>query len=129
MFAVNGDAEQLREALNNVIGNAILYNKPGGSVTITTRESEGVARIEVADTGIGIPADAVPHVFDRFFRVDKARSREMGGSGLGLSIARTIFKAHGGEISCTSEPGVGSMFVISLPALTPDPSLCSPTSL
>ena len=128
-FTVNGDAEQLREALNNVIANAILYNKPGGSVTISTREAGGIARIEIADTGIGIPADAVPRVFDRFFRVDKARSREMGGSGLGLSIARTIFVAHGGDITCTSEPGVGSMFVISLPALTRDASVCSPTSL
>lgn len=128
-FTVNGDAEQLREALNNVVSNAILYNKPGGSVTISMREAAGAARIEVADTGIGIPADAVPRVFDRFFRVDKARSREMGGSGLGLSIARTIFLAHGGDITCTSEPGVGSMFVISLPALTRDASVCSPTSL
>jgi signal transduction histidine kinase len=121
-FAVNGDAEQLREALNNVIANAILYNKPGGSVAISTRESGATARIEVVDTGIGIPAEAVPRVFDRFFRVDKARSRDMGGSGLGLSIARTIFVAHGGDITCTSEPGVGSMFVISLPAMTPSRS-------
>ena len=128
-LTVQGDAEQLREALNNVVANAILYNTRGGSVTISTRESGGTATIEVADTGIGIPADAVPRVFDRFFRVDKARSREIGGSGLGLSIARTIFIAHGGSISCTSEPGVGSMFVISLPALTADPSLCSPTPL
>ena len=116
-LTVNGDAEQLREALNNVVANAILYNKPGGSVTISTRESGPTASIEVADTGIGIPAEAVPRVFDRFFRVDKARSRGMGGSGLGLSIARTIFVAHGGDITCTSESGVGSMFVISLPAV------------
>jgi heavy metal sensor kinase len=128
-FSVSGDAEQLREALNNVIANAILYNKPGGSVTVSARHFGSIARIEVADTGIGIPADAVPRVFDRFFRVDKARSREMGGSGLGLSIARTIFAAHGGEITCTSEVAVGSMFVISLPALTTDGSVCSPTSL
>jgi two-component system, OmpR family, sensor kinase len=123
-LTVNGDAEQLREALNNVIANAILYNKPGGSVTISTRDSSGKASIEVVDTGIGIPAEAVPRVFDRFFRVDKARSRAMGGSGLGLSIARTIFIAHGGDITCTSEPGVGSMFVISLPAVaSPDSQL------
>ena len=77
-LTVSGDAEQLREALNNVIANAILYNKPGGSVTISTRAPAGGSRIEVVDTGIGIPADAVPHVFDRFFRVDKARSREDG---------------------------------------------------
>jgi heavy metal sensor kinase len=116
-FTVSGDPEQLREALNNVVANAILYNKPDGTVTITTRETNGVARIEVADTGVGIPADAVSRVFDRFYRVDKARSREAGGSGLGLSIARTIFVAHKGNITCTSEPGVGSVFVISLPTV------------
>ena len=116
-LSVNGDAEQLREALNNVIANAILYNKSGGSVTVSCRQFGSIARIEVADTGIGIPADAVPRVFDRFFRVDRARSREMGGSGLGLSIARTILAAHAGEITCTSEPGVGSMFVITLPSV------------
>ena len=118
-LTVKGDAEQLREALNNVIANAILYNKAGGSVTISMRESGSAARIEVVDTGIGIPVDAVPHVFDRFFRVDKARSRGMGGSGLGLSIARTIVAAHGGGIACTSESGVGSMFVITLPSGEP----------
>ncbi|MEO5741746.1 MAG: histidine kinase dimerization/phospho-acceptor domain-containing protein [Vicinamibacterales bacterium] len=79
-FAVNGDAEQLREALNNVIANAILYNRPGGSVTISARATDVIARIEVADTGIGIPADAVPRVFDRFYRVDKARSRRSSAS-------------------------------------------------
>ena len=116
-FIVNGDAEQLREALNNVVANAILYNKPGGAVTIASRLIATTARIEVVDTGIGIPHDAVDRVFDRFFRVDKARSRESGGSGLGLSIARTIVVAHSGDISVTSEPGVGSAFVITLPAL------------
>jgi two-component system phosphate regulon sensor histidine kinase PhoR len=125
-FTVSGDAEQLREALNNVVGNAILYNKPGGSVTISTRRMDGRAQIEVVDTGIGIPADAVPRVFERFFRVDKARSRELGGTGLGLAIARTIVVAHGGDISCTSEPGVGSAFVITLPAV-PDSRLAVTT--
>jgi len=128
-LTVNGNAEQLREALNNIVANAILYNKRDGSVIVSTRQNGGIGRIEVIDTGIGIPADAIPHVFDRFFRVDKARSREIGGSGLGLSIARAIFVAHRGDVTCTSEPGTGSVFVISLPALTVDPSLCSPTSL
>jgi heavy metal sensor kinase len=116
-LTVNADAIQLREALSNVVANAIIYNKPGGTVSITLRETGDMASIEVVDTGIGIPADAVPRVFDRFFRVDKARSREMGGSGLGLAIARTILTAHGGRITCTSEPGVGSVFVLSLPAV------------
>ena len=124
---VNGDAEQLREALIIVVANAILYNRPNGAVTISTRKSEGIGRIEVVDTGIGIAADAVPHVFARFFRVDKSRSREGGGSGLGLSIARAVFIAHGGDITCTSEPGMGSVFVISLPVLTSHPSLCPQT--
>ncbi|HKY19807.1 MAG TPA: ATP-binding protein [Vicinamibacterales bacterium] len=127
LLTVTGDAEQLREALNNIVANAILYNKPGGSVTIATHLSGASGRIEVVDTGIGIPADAIPHIFDRFFRVDKARSREVGGSGLGLSIARAIFVAHGGDITCTSETGTGSVFVISLPVSTANPSLCSPT--
>jgi heavy metal sensor kinase len=115
-LTVRGNAEQLREAFSNVVANAILYNRPGGSVTVSTRQSSGTGRIEVIDTGIGIPSEAIPHVFDRFFRVDKARSREIGGSGLGLSIARAIFVAHGGDITCTSEPGTGSVFVIILPS-------------
>jgi heavy metal sensor kinase len=127
-FTVNGDAEQLREALNNVIANAILYNKPGGSVTISTRQAGGTARIEVVDTGIGIPAEAVSRVFERFFRVDKARTREVGGSGLGLAITRTILVAHGGDISCTSEPGVGSAFVIALPTVKAADSRLTPAS-
>ena len=136
---VSGDAEQLREAINNVVANAILYNKPEGSVTVSTRQSGATARIEVVDTGIGIPAAAVPYVFDRFFRVDKARSRDAhalaavglgaspaSGSGLGLSIAQAIVLAHGGEITCDSEPGMGSVFVISLPLLQSNPSVSIP---
>jgi heavy metal sensor kinase len=117
-FDVSGDAEQLREAVNNVLSNAIVYNKIGGNVAITLRKNGATARIEIVDTGIGIPADAVPRVFERFFRVDKARSRERGGSGLGLSIARSIVTAHGGSIACTSEPGTGSVFTITLPVMS-----------
>jgi heavy metal sensor kinase len=115
-ITVMGDAEQLREAVSNVVANAILYNRAEGSVTISARMAGRMAQIEIVDTGIGIPQDAVPRVFERFFRVDKARSRDVGGSGLGLAIARTIVVAHGGDISCTSEPGVGSAFVLALPA-------------
>lgn len=126
---VRGHAEQLREALTNLVSNAIVYNKPGGSVTISWRRTESRVHVEVTDTGIGIPADAVPHVFERFFRVDQARARDRcashatmpesaaSGSGLGLSIARAIALAHGGDISCTSEVGTGSVFVMTLPIL------------
>ena len=120
---VRGDSEQLREALSNLLSNAIVYNKVGGSVTVSLRGTQTHVRIEVTDTGIGIPAEAIPHVFDRFFRVDKARARgrpqsaeyPSGGSGLGLSIARAIALAHGGDISCASEVGTGSVFVMTLP--------------
>jgi signal transduction histidine kinase len=128
-FTVSGDAEQLREAFTNVVANAILYNKPDGSVTVSMRAGETAGCIEIVDTGIGIPKDAVPQVFDRFFRVDGARSRSAyrgavppsgagEGSGLGLSIARAIIVAHHGEITCTSEDGTGSVFVISLPVFS-----------
>jgi two-component system, OmpR family, sensor kinase len=118
-LVVAGDPGDLREAISNVVTNAILYNKPGGNVTIATRSTSGRARIEVVDTGVGIPASAIAHVFDRFFRVDKARSREAGGTGLGLSITRAIVVAHGGDIVCTSEEGTGSVFVMSLPLKVP----------
>jgi signal transduction histidine kinase len=97
------------------VANAILYNKPGGRVTIASRSNGAHVRVEIADTGIGIPAAAVPRIFDRFFRVDPSRTREVGGAGLGLSIAQAIVTAHAGTISCTSDEGAGSCFVISLP--------------
>jgi signal transduction histidine kinase len=85
-------------------------------VLVTTRAgADGSARIEVKDDGPGIEPEHRVRVFERFYRVDKARSREVGGSGLGLAIAKTVFVAHGGDITCTSEAGVGSAFVISLP--------------
>jgi signal transduction histidine kinase len=112
---VRGDPARLREALSNVVANAILYNQPGGEVRITGRAAGGRANIEVADTGVGIPASAVPNVFDRFYRVDPSRTREVGGAGLGLAIASAIVSAHAGTISCTSREGAGSNFVISLP--------------
>jgi hypothetical protein len=85
-------------AFNNIIANAIQYNRPGGQVVITIRPDASVGRVEIADTGIGIPAWAVPRVFDRFFRVDEARSREAGGAGLGLSVAHAIVNVHGGTL-------------------------------
>ena len=113
---VTGDPERLKELISNLLTNAIRYNKPGGKVIVRTSSSDGVARLVVEDTGIGIPAEDLPHVFERFYRVDKARSREVGGSGLGLAIAKWIVDAHQGTIEVTSEPGVGTRIAVGLPA-------------
>jgi two-component system phosphate regulon sensor histidine kinase PhoR len=94
----------------NLLDNAIRFTPRGGSVTLATLSGDGYQALEVRDTGIGIPAAALPHIFDRFYRVDEARSREDGGAGLGLSIVRSICSAHRAEIEVYSEVGRGSCF-------------------
>ena len=114
---LKGDGERLRELLVVLTDNAIKYTDVGGHVRLEVRRlSGGRARIRVSDTGRGIPAEALPHIFGRFFRVDKARSREAGGTGLGLAIARWIAEAHGGSIRAESSPGVGTTVTVELPA-------------
>ena len=95
--------------------NAIKFNHPGGAVTVLAADSEGSQTIKVSDTGPGIPPEHLPRVFERFYRVDKARSREAGGTGLGLAIVKHLALAHGGEAYVASEVGVGSEFSIKLP--------------
>jgi signal transduction histidine kinase len=112
--AVEGDELRLGQALHNLVDNAIKFTPPGGRVTIGVRPERGGAVLEVADTGVGIPAEDLPHVFDRFYRVDPARTRERGGTGLGLAIAWRIVKLHGGTIEVDSAPGKGSTFKIRL---------------
>ena len=106
----------LRQALVNLLDNAIKYS-PAGSQILVRVQSGGdkQAYLEVIDQGPGIPREHQPHVFDRFFRVDKARTREWGGAGLGLSITRWAVEAHGGDITLKSEEGQGSTFRVSLP--------------
>jgi len=111
---VRGDRERLREALVTLLDNAIKYTDAGGRVDLEVGRAHRRALITVADTGSGIPADSLPHIFDRFYRVDKARSRESGGTGLGLSIARHIVEAHGGSIRIESEVGKGTRAMIEL---------------
>lgn len=131
---LRGDAMELGQVVTNLVSNAILYNRPNGRVTVslkrcrteahlvqpkitsedalTQEPSCGRAELTITDTGIGIPASDLPHIFERFYRVDASRSRSQGGSGLGLAICQRIVTAHGGTIEVTSEPGVGSQFVV-----------------
>jgi signal transduction histidine kinase len=111
---VIADADRLRQLLLNLIDNAIKYTPAGGTVTLSLDEEPGFARLCVADTGVGIPPDDLPHIFDRFYRADKARSGH-AGAGLGLSICRWIVEAHGGHIRVESTVGVGTTVIVELP--------------
>jgi signal transduction histidine kinase len=122
---VEGDEDQLRRLTLNLVDNAIKYTPEGGEVHVRlgSHQSEGAgtpheAVLEVADTGIGIDADDLSRIFDRFFRVDKSRSRAQGGSGLGLAICQWIVEGHGGRIEVRSQPGTGTRFVVRLPMET-----------
>jgi heavy metal sensor kinase len=112
---VNGDRVKLRQLFLNLLQNAVRYTPERGKVTVRLWEKSGQAVVAVSDTGIGIAPEHLPHLFERFYRVDKARSRAEGGAGLGLAIARHIAEAHGGTIRVESELGKGSTFTVSLP--------------
>ena len=114
-ISVQGDSQALRRVFLILIDNAVKYTASGGSVTVALSATDGVATGEVRDSGIGISREDLPNIFERFYRADKARSREMGGAGLGLSIARWIVEHHHGEIQVESQPGKGSAFRITLP--------------
>ena len=113
--SMSGDDEMLKRMLLNLLDNAVKYTPAGGEIKIALGSQNGRAQIVVTDTGIGIPAEDQPRIFDRFYRVDKARSRALGGAGLGLSIARWIVEGHGGSLSVESTPGRGSAFTVELP--------------
>lgn len=108
--------DDLYQIVFNLMENGIKYNTPGGTLTVSLRRAEDNAILEVSDTGVGIPEDAVEHIFERFYRVDKARSRASGGSGLGLSIVRTIVQRNRGQIQVSSAPGQGTTFTVTFPA-------------
>ncbi len=116
-FSVTAGQDRLEQALLNLLDNAVKFNRPGGEVRIeAARSPEGRVLISVSDTGLGIPSEDLPRIFERFYRVDKARPREVGGTGLGLSIVRHIIERMGGTIKVESELGKGTTFTISLPA-------------
>ena len=108
--------DDLYQIIFNLVENGIKYNTPGGTLTVSLRHDEENAIIEVSDTGMGIPAEAVNHIFERFYRVDKARSRQSGGSGLGLAIVRDTVNRNDGEITVQSTPGKGTTFTVVFPA-------------
>jgi heavy metal sensor kinase len=114
--AVRGDAAALGRAVFNLVENAVKYTPPGGRVTLSLECGDGLARIAVEDTGIGIDAGDQERIFEPFVRLDEARSRETGGTGLGLAIARSIAVAHGGRVTVQSTPKAGSRFTLELPA-------------
>jgi heavy metal sensor kinase len=112
---VTGDRDRLREAVANLLTNAIRYTSENGKVDVTLQEEAGVAVFQVADTGIGIPEQDQPHLFERFFRADSARARDQGGAGLGLAITKWIVEAHRGTIAFSSREGTGTTFTVRLP--------------
>jgi len=113
-IVLSGDDDLLKRMLLNVIDNAVKYTPAGGAIEVKLTTENGSARLTVKDTGIGVPLEDQPQIFDRFYRVDKARSRTLGGAGLGLSIAKSIVELHAGAISVSSDSG-GSTFTIDLP--------------
>jgi two-component system phosphate regulon sensor histidine kinase PhoR len=115
---VRGSAQDLALMVRNLVDNAIRYTRPGGRVGVALRATEGSVVITISDTGIGIPSRELPRIFERFYRVDRARSRETGGTGLGLSIVKHIVENHGGTITVKSELGRGSSFEVLLPTAT-----------
>jgi len=116
---IKGDALRLRQLFLNLIVNAIKYTPDPGRVDVSLATEGSDAVVRVVDNGIGIPEEQLPHIFDRFYRVDQARNREVGGAGLGLSIVKWIVEAHDGQIKVQSEVGAGSSFIVTLPIAGP----------
>jgi two-component system, OmpR family, phosphate regulon sensor histidine kinase PhoR len=111
---VLGDRDRLEQVVVNLLDNAIKYTPSGGSVSVSAGSRDGWVQVDITDTGIGIPSNDIPRIFERFYRVDKARSREMGGTGLGLAIVKHIIQVHNGRLHVTSTPGKGSTFSFSI---------------
>jgi histidine kinase len=112
------DQDRLAQMLLNLVGNALRYTPAGGQITLMARQLDGAVQLTVSDTGVGILPEHLPHLFERFYRVDKSRTRSSGGTGIGLTIVRHLVHAHGGEIWAESAgPGMGSAFHLTLPAV------------
>ena len=118
---ITGDSDRLKQLLLNLVTNGIKYSPEGGKLSISLETDETTARVNVSDTGEGIPAEDLPNIFDRFYRVDRARARAQGGAGLGLSIAKWIAEAHNGDITVESVEGEGTTFTLHLPIVDKEP--------
>jgi len=112
---IKADYDRIEQVMMNILSNAIKYTPDGGNISVYISKMYNEINIKVADNGIGIPEKDLPRIFERFYRVDKARSREMGGTGLGLAIAREIVEAHAGTMALKSEAGKGTEVTIKLP--------------
>jgi two-component system phosphate regulon sensor histidine kinase PhoR len=121
-----GNADLLQRAVANLVDNAIKYTPDEGTITIRIAADANDVLLSVSDSGIGIEPEHLPRIFERFYRVDKSRSREMGGTGLGLSIVKHVVQSHEASIDVTSEPGQGSTFEIRLPLLVAMPEHVAP---
>jgi two-component system, OmpR family, sensor kinase len=119
---VSGDRDRLEQMLSNLVDNALRYTPTGGRVSLSLRNNGQVAELTVSDTGIGIPEEHIPHIFERFYRVDRARSRNQKSTGLGLAIVKQIANAHGGQVRVRSHPEEGTTFTVALPVLKSRPS-------
>jgi signal transduction histidine kinase len=117
---VNIDYHRISQVLRNLLENAVAHTAKGGSITVAAKPQDNWVEVSVTDTGEGIPADDLPNIFERFYRVDKSRARATGGSGLGLTIAKRLVEAHGGKIKVQSELGKGSRFSFTIPVAAPD---------
>jgi two-component system heavy metal sensor histidine kinase CusS len=112
---IHANRSLVQRAIGNLVENAIAHTPPGGEVRVTASEHNGQISVTVADTGCGVPAEDVPHIFDRFYRVERDRSSTSGGAGLGLAIVRSIAELHGGDAKLRSTVGVGTTATLSFP--------------
>jgi len=116
--SIRADEARLREVFDNLLDNAVKYSNKKGEIQLAAEQRNGQITLTVRDRGIGISSEDLPRIFERFYRADKARSRELGGTGLGLSIVKHIAQLHGGSVEAESEPGEGATIRVSLPAVT-----------
>jgi signal transduction histidine kinase len=115
LSAVMGDARRLGQVLDNLMGNAIKFSPAGSEVTVTVSQHDTLVAVSIADQGIGISPQDLPHIWDRFYQVDSSATRRFAGSGLGLAIVKRIVEGHGGEVGVVSTSGAGSTFTFTLP--------------